>query len=131
MARTVVPLTNTQIDKAKSPNILNDDSGLSLTVEKTGRKVWRFRYAKPFTKKITNISIGFYPETSLSEARQIRETYGALLAQGIDPQNHRQTEKQAKETELATTFETVAWQCSSIEKAVLISLRVIKKTLKI
>lgn len=78
MARTVKPLTNTEVEKAKAKDkeySLSDGNGLYLFIRTNGVKVWRFQYCKPFTKKRTNISLGIYPELSLADAIRIREEY--------------------------------------------------------
>ncbi|MGQ0286269.1 integrase arm-type DNA-binding domain-containing protein [Pasteurellaceae bacterium 22721_9_1] len=93
MARGGKSLTDTQIAKAKPKlengalveNCLYDKVGLQLVVTPKGRKIWRFNYCKPITKKRTEISLGKYPEISLQQARKLRDEYLVLLAQGITP----------------------------------------------
>lgn len=94
MARTTKPLSNTQIEKAKPKDKdypLYDGQGLFLSVKSNGSKLWRFNYYKPLTSppKRTEISLGAFPDVSLSEARAMREEYRALIAKGIDPKIHR------------------------------------------
>ncbi|QIA76045.1 integrase arm-type DNA-binding domain-containing protein [Rodentibacter caecimuris] len=112
MARTTKPLSNTQIEKAKSKDkdyLLSDGKGLYLLIKSTGAKLWRFNYYKPITKKRTEISLGAFPTVQLAEARTIREEYRALLAQGIDPQIHHQQKLQAKLDDFNNTYESIAW----------------------
>ena len=112
MARKITGLTNTQVERSKydsgGKNELNDGNGLFLELKPTGAKVWRFRYNHPATNKRTKTTIGNYPEITLAQARQQREEWRALLAQGIDPQTHRA--RIARELELAeaNTFLAVA-----------------------
>ena len=69
MARTVVPLNDTKIKKAKSEGSntkLSDGGGLYLLIDKNNNKFWRFDYYRPYSKKRNTISFGIYPEVSLS-----------------------------------------------------------------
>ena len=118
MARTTKPLTNTEIEKAKpkkdnkgalQPDKLQDGQGLYLLVAVNGSKLWRFRYYKPITKKRTEMSFGAFPQVSLADARQMREDARVLLSRGIDPQDHREQQQQAQQSELLNTYEAVAW----------------------
>lgn len=109
MARETAPLNDTQIRKAKPEDSpLRDGKGLLLSITAKS-KLWRFRYERPITKKRNDLSLGAYPEISLARAREIREEYRALLAQGIDPAEHRQQQEQAKLNEQNNTYENVAW----------------------
>lgn len=114
MARTITPLNNTKIDKAKPQQkefTLSDGKGLYLLVKPNGAKLWRFNYYKPFTqpKKRALIGVGKYPDISLQQARAIREEYLSLLAQNIDPATYRRQQEQTKKDELNNTYESVAW----------------------
>ena len=65
MARTTVPLTNTQIKSAKSKEKdykLFDGGGLFLLVAKTGGKRWRLKYR--FNDKEKTLALGLYPSIS-------------------------------------------------------------------
>ncbi|MGO2510058.1 MAG: integrase arm-type DNA-binding domain-containing protein [Vibrio hibernica] len=75
MARTVSPLTNTQVKQVKAIGkelTLSDGGGLQLRIKPSGSKSWIFKYYVPITKKRTNISFGSYPAVSLAQARQKR-----------------------------------------------------------
>lgn len=114
MARTITPLNNTKIDKAKPQQkefTLSDGKGLYLLIKPNGAKLWRFNYYKPFTqpKKRALIGVGKYPDISLQQARAIREEYLSLLAQNIDPATYRRQQEQIKKDELNNTYESVAW----------------------
>ncbi|MDE4027903.1 tyrosine-type recombinase/integrase [Glaesserella parasuis] len=111
MPRIISPLTNTQVEKAKSKDKdypLSDGKGLYLSVTTKNSKLWRFNYKKPFTKKRTEISLGKYPEISLAQARKIREEYLELLAQDIDPKIYRQNIVDEEILKRENTFEAVA-----------------------
>lgn len=111
MPRITKPLTNTEVERAKPKDKeynLSDGQGLNLRIKPTGAKTWTFNYYHPTTKKRTNLTIGNYPEISIAQARQQREEWRSILAQGIDPQTHRA--RIARELELAeaNTFLAVA-----------------------
>lgn len=113
MARQTKPLTNTEVEKAKpkaKDYLLFDGQGLQLLIKASGGKFWQFRYYRPFSKKRALISLGAFPELSLQQARQIRDEYRSLLANDVDPQQHRQQQEQAKLAEITNTFDVVAWQ---------------------
>ncbi len=93
MARITKPLTDTQIKQTKVRDkeySLSDGDGLQLSIRPSSTKNWLFKYYKPFIKKRTNISFGNYPEVSLQAARQLRAEAKILLAQDIDPREHRE-----------------------------------------
>lgn len=51
MARIIKALTNTEVNNAKAKEKdykLMDGKGLFLLVKKTGAKIWRFNYFKPY-----------------------------------------------------------------------------------
>ncbi|MEQ9842946.1 Arm DNA-binding domain-containing protein [Pectobacterium brasiliense] len=55
----------------ENPYTLGDGLGLSLLIEPTGSKSWRFRYR--FGGKPKMISFGAYPLVSLAGARKKRD----------------------------------------------------------
>ncbi|EHB42662.1 hypothetical protein SEENIN0B_02547 [Salmonella enterica subsp. enterica serovar Infantis str. SARB27] len=65
-------LSDIQIKRAKpkdKPYTLNDGMGLSLLIDTTGSKGWRFRYR--FAGKPKMISFGVYGDVSLAQARAV------------------------------------------------------------
>lgn len=130
MARITKPLTNTEIDKSKPKDkdyTLTDGQGLYLLIKTNGAKLWRFNYYKPANnKKRALIGLGSYPEISLAKAREIRETYRTLLAQGIDPQTHRLQQEHQKALAQVNTFGKVAEQWKE-KKEREIELKTVKK----
>jgi len=93
--RTVTPLTNTQVEKAKPKEkdyTLPDGNGLQLLIKTTGKKIWEVRYT--VNGKTTKTTIGTYPLTSLADARRKRDEYWQKAKQGISPTRER---KEAKE----------------------------------
>ena len=85
---------------------LSDQRGLLLVVRPTGAKWWRLRYQ--FQGKEKMISLGVYPDVSLSMARDRRDAARRLVADGKDPSAERQAEKQALEAAGKCTFELIA-----------------------
>lgn len=102
-------LTDTAIRNAKpgtKPLRLYDEKGLYLEVRPTGAKWWRFKYRFGGVAKL--LSLGVYDEVSLKKARQRRDDARTLLADGIDPSQHRKATKAARADRAANSFEVVA-----------------------
>jgi integrase len=101
-----MPLTDTAVRAAKpKPNgafKLSDEKGMYLLVTPTGGKLWRFDYR--FNGKRKTLALGVYPDTTLAKARESHQDARKLLAQGIDPSEH----KKAAKTAAADTFEALA-----------------------
>jgi integrase len=96
MANTTRQLTNTEVKQAKPREkeyYLGDGKGLLLRVRPNGTRQWLFKYFRPHTKKRTNISLGQYPATSLSRAREVTLDYRELLAEDIDPKDYRKEQE--------------------------------------
>ena len=111
MPRVTKPLTNTEVDKAKTKDKeynLSDGNGLFLRIKPTGAKAWIFNYYHPVTNKRTSFTIGTYPAITLAQARQKREEYRALLAQSIDPQEYTKEQELIKNGQNDNTFYKVA-----------------------
>lgn len=104
-------LSDTKIRKAKpKANIatkLADGGGLYLWIAaRTGAKSWRFDYR--FADKRKTLTIGSYPEISLSMARAEHLAARSLVEQHIDPAQHRRAASQKKVASSHHTFEVVA-----------------------
>ena len=111
MARTVKPLTNTQIKHAKpqaKEYSLADGAGLYLRIKPTGEKYWIFNYQRPAIKTRTNIGFGAFPDTSLAIAREKRAGARTLLHQGLDPKAHREQQTTQAQQAAANTLEKIA-----------------------
>lgn len=87
---------------------LSDGGGLYLFVRKTGSKSWVFRYVRPINGKVTNLGIGPYPTYSLADSREIATRYRKQVAEGIDPQIQRETERAVLSEEQNSSLERVA-----------------------
>ena len=114
MSRRTIPLTDTQIKKAKPKDKgykLFDGDGLFLFVNNTGGKLWRLKYISPTTKKEKTYSIGKYPDITLVTARTERERLRQLIKSGIDPSQEKQENKKIhikQEIDKTDTFSNIA-----------------------
>ena len=88
------------------PYKLFDERGLFLLVTPGGGKWWRLRYK--FDGKEKLLSLGVYPDVGLKDARTRRDDARKLLADGIDPGEHRKAVKATKVERAANSFEVVA-----------------------
>lgn len=82
-----------------------DGGGMYLRVKEAG-KYWRLDYR--INGKPKTLGLGVYPDVSLLQARERRETARKLLADGGDPSAAKRAEKQARADAAANTFEAVA-----------------------
>jgi len=120
MARTTKSLTNTEVTQAKPKEkiyTLSDGDGLQLRIKPNGTKSWLFDYHRPYTKKRTCLSFGSFPELSLAEARGKRKAARELLAQDIDPKEHREETNRLNETAHNNTLEHIAAKWLEVKKA--------------
>lgn len=103
-----MPLSDTAIRTAKpteKPYKLPDEKGLFLLVHPNGSKYWRQKYR--FGGKEKLLSLGVYPDTGLKDARQRRDVARKLLADGVDPGEHRKAVKAVKVERAANSFEVI------------------------
>ena len=120
MARTTRPLTNTEVLRSKATEkdlTLHDGDGLFMVVKTTGKKLWRFRYQRPSTKKRTMMGLGAFPALSLADARRLRADYLSLLANGIDPQTQAEKVTEQQQIALDSIFSTVAANWFTLKRA--------------
>lgn len=102
-------LTDVTIRQAKpreKPYKIPDERGLYLEVSPSGGKWWRFRYS--FEGKDKRISLGTYPDVGLKKARERRDECRTMVADKIDPSEHRKAKKATKIENAANSFEVVA-----------------------
>jgi len=85
---------------------LHDVRGLFLLVNPDGSKWWRLRYT--LGGKDALLSLGVYPDVSLVKARKDRDAARALIADGINPAQHRQQARMQAAAASANSFEAVA-----------------------
>jgi integrase len=102
-------LTDTAIRTAKpekKAKKIADGGGLYLLLNTNGSRWWRFDYR--FAEKRKTLSMGVYPDVTLAEARQRREQARKLLANGVDPSEHKKAQKAASQVRAANSFEVIA-----------------------
>jgi integrase len=102
-------LSDSAIRKAKpadKPLRLFDGGGLYLEISPSGGKLRRLKYR--FAGKEKRLALGIYPNVSLAEAREARGDARRLLAQEIDPGEHRKEQRTAKADRATNSFEAVA-----------------------
>lgn len=104
-----MPLSDAAVRNAKpraKPYKLGDFSGLYLQVQPNGSKLWRMKYR--LLGKEKKMSIGPYPEISLSEARRRRDKAREQLHSGLDPSREKVKARQHAEVIAGCTFTMVA-----------------------
>jgi integrase len=104
-----LPLTDLQIKSAKpkeKPYKLGDSQGLFLLVQPSGGKLWKLKYRIAGREK--KLSLGKYPDVSLSDARRGRDYARQLIADGKDPSLEKQRRKARSLLNSENTFEVVA-----------------------
>jgi len=85
---------------------ISDAFGMYLEVSPNGSMHWRMKYR--FGGKENRYSIGRYPIITLAMARTKRDEVLRLLAEGIDPNQHKKMLQQVESGE--DNFEHVAWE---------------------
>lgn len=104
-----MPLTDVRVRTAKPAEKdykMADERGLFLLVKKNGSKYWRMKYRIAGREKL--LAIGVYPDISLASARQSRDEARSMLAQGIDPMEHKKAVKAAFHESASNSFEIIA-----------------------
>ena len=85
---------------------LYDGNGLFLWVYEDGRKYWRLRYRIHGKEKL--ISLGVYPDVSLSEAREKAKSERNKVENHLDPSIERKVAKQRAKQAAENSFEAIA-----------------------
>jgi integrase len=95
---------------------LSDSDGMYLLVTPSGGKCWRLKYRYGGKEKV--LSLGTYPQISLSDARQRREDAKRLLANGVDPSEIKKAQKATEFSRNENSFEVVAraWHSKNVER---------------
>lgn len=83
-----------------------DHSGLCIEIRPTGKKFWRYRYR--FLNKPQMLTIGQYPEISLSYARSKATEMREQLAKDIDPAVFKKNERLEALQSQNDTFSAIA-----------------------
>ncbi|HEY0267657.1 MAG TPA: integrase arm-type DNA-binding domain-containing protein, partial [Methyloradius sp.] len=99
-----VSTVNNAKPKEKSYKI-SDEKNLYLLVSKTG-KYWRFDYR--FLGKRKTLALGIYPDVSLANAREKRDSARKLLANDVDPNEFKKSNNALRILNSENSFEMVA-----------------------
>jgi integrase len=106
---TPMSLSDTAIRKIKPTGKsfkVADERGLHLLVTPSGGKLWRLKYR--FEGKEKLLSFGTYPDVPLVRAREKRDEARRILADGIDPSEHRKAHQAMRAEVIGNTFEAIA-----------------------
>lgn len=92
-------LTDTKLRKALGKKrdqieVISDAHGLNVRLSTSGSITFFYRYR--WNGKAAQLTIGDYPTTSLSQARERRQQFRARLTEGLDPRRQTVLEKQKK-----------------------------------
>jgi len=99
MGRSIHKLTAKGVEKLCSPGWHGDGGGLWLRVTPSGAKRWIFAWERD--KKRREMGLGSSEDTSLAKARERAQAARKLLADGVDPLDHRRAEEQAEAIRIA------------------------------
>lgn len=102
-------LTEVAIKKAKpeaKPYKMADGGGMYLLVQANGAKYWRLKFRFQGVEKL--LSLGVYPDVTLSQARDRREDARKMLANDTDPGAVKQAQKASKVELTENSFEVIA-----------------------
>jgi integrase len=109
MTRITNKLTDPKVKAARPrqrPYKLSDGDGMYLLITPQGQRYWRLKYR--FAGKEKVFALGVYPEVKLAEARSRRKAARKLLADDIDPLQHKRDKRHDQRVMAANSFETVA-----------------------
>jgi integrase len=104
MALTDIAIRNAK-QRAK-PYKMGDERGLFLLVQPSGGRLWKLKYRIDGREK--KLSLGTYPDVSLSDARKKRDEARELIADGQDPSREKQRAKLQARKEASDTFAVIA-----------------------
>lgn len=90
MALSDLKVKAAKVPEGKKQGKLADSGGLYLLIKAAG-KYWRLDYR--FGDKRKTMALGVYPQVSLKEARDKRESAKKLLEQNIDPCQRKQADR--------------------------------------
>ncbi|NDU91328.1 MAG: integrase arm-type DNA-binding domain-containing protein [Ferrovum sp.] len=102
-------LSDAKIRNAKpqeKPYKLTDEKGLYVLAHPNGSKYWRLKYR--FLGNEKTLALGVYPDVGLKDARERRDEARRLIANGIDPGEHKKATKAMKANLATNSFEAIA-----------------------
>jgi integrase len=111
MSRARDRLSGLMVRNTTVPGMYHDGGGLYLQVSQSGTKSWILRYT--FNQKIRDMGLGPLSDWTLAESRERAKKYRQLIADQIDPIEHRQVQQKAQVAELQNrkTFKECAIAC--------------------
>ena len=92
---------------------------------------FEMRYTSPTLHKQRVIRLGTYPSLKLAEARQQRDEYKKLIANGVDPADHKKQMKQGLLDARANTFKAISEQWLDTQSTVNVESTLAKKKMLI
>jgi integrase len=103
-------LSAVQVERTSAPGYYADGDNLYLRVALGGSKGWIFRFAT--NGRTRDMGLGAFPAIGLAAARKLAGRCRELVKQGLDPIEHRRTERAAERVAAAKslTFEECARQ---------------------
>ena len=105
MPKRITPLSDTKVRSAKPQTKevkLFDGGGLFLLITPTGGKLWRFKYR--YAGKEKKLTLGAYPEISLSDARQRARMHVGFLPTALIPERRKRPRRQQRPQTLKTAL---------------------------
>lgn len=101
-------LSSAKVKSLKVPGDYLDGRGLYLQVRSESSRSWLLKYS--IEKRAREMGLGSAFDITLSKARELRDGYRSLLAQGMDPIDAKKAEGAARALERAKviTFEDAA-----------------------
>ena len=81
---------------------LTDGDGMYLLIHTNGSKYWRMDYRMNGKRK--TLALGGWPETSLTQARELRDNARRLIKDKIDPVKHKRDTQQSDNQSNTRTF---------------------------
>jgi integrase len=114
-----MPLTELKCKSAKAqekPYRITDGGGMYMEVMPNGSKYWRLKYR--LLGKEKRLALGVYPEVSLAEAREARDTARKIIKTGEDPCFAKKEDRRERILRAEHSFEAVAreWHKNKLAK---------------
>ena len=109
MPKKIISLNDLKVKNAKpsdKPVRYFDGGGLFLLVTPSGGKLWKLKYRFGGVEK--TLSLGAYPQVSLSDARDERSEAKKKIDTGIDPTEEKKAAKIKQIELIENTFQNIA-----------------------
>ncbi|MEI7063646.1 integrase arm-type DNA-binding domain-containing protein [Dickeya zeae] len=93
------------------PYKVSDSHGLYLLINPGGSRLWYLKYR--INRKESRLGLGTYPDVSLADARQQRDSIRKLLAQNINPAHQRAAKEAPRSPEKSFRDVALDWHKSN------------------